>query len=291
LFDVIIYDPNQVAPTAMAPNVFPAMIRMQAPSRMRGVTLVNAYIGVEVRSGRSIIEDCYIGAYKTCVDTDEAADTIYFRNIWCGVFYDTAMGLFPWQNMDNWVINNNTVAFKFGRADAVSMVNCGCYIKWAGMFCADGAVDSLPAYGWVVNFDADMCVYGAVIYTANAANGWQLSNFTALPVMGGPAPAATPLYMPPGGSSPPIVHWSGGSIGLGLPNYWSASQQPIVNSGQLSVRGVSQLPDRMLSGLGVFGHAPVMTKPTVSGAKSGNAALASLLTALSNYGFITDSTT
>jgi len=288
LFDVIIYDPLQVAPTATAPVVAPPMVLMQSPSRMSGVTLINAFIGVSVRSGRCIVANCYIGAYHTCVDVDQAGDVTYFNNIWCGVFYDSAFGLFPWQNMDNWVMNNNGVAFKFGRADAVSMVNCGCYIKWAGLYCIDGA-GTLPGYGWIANFDADMCVYGAVIGSANASNGWQLSNFTALPVQGGPSPAATPLYMPTGGSSAPIVHWSGGSIGLGVPNYWTSSQSPIVNAGQLSVRGVSQLADRMVGGLGVFGHAPVTARPTVTGAKAGNAALTSLLTALAAYGLVTDS--
>lgn len=41
---------------------------------------------------------------------------------------------------------------------------------------------------------------------------------------------------------------------------------------------------------GFNGHAPI-AKPTVTGAKGGNAALASLLTALANYGLVTDSST
>jgi hypothetical protein len=42
--------------------------------------------------------------------------------------------------------------------------------------------------------------------------------------------------------------------------------------------------------LGFFG-APAVTKPTVSGSRGGNAALASLITALANVGLITDSST
>lgn len=42
------------------------------------------------------------------------------------------------------------------------------------------------------------------------------------------------------------------------------------------------------TGIGFFATAPI-AKETVTGAKGGNAALGSLLTALSNYGFITDS--
>lgn len=40
-----------------------------------------------------------------------------------------------------------------------------------------------------------------------------------------------------------------------------------------------------------FNNATPVTKPTVTGAKGGNAALASLLTALASYGLVTDSTT
>jgi hypothetical protein len=44
-------------------------------------------------------------------------------------------------------------------------------------------------------------------------------------------------------------------------------------------------------GLGVWRTPPPSSKPTVTGSKGGNAALASLLTALASYGLITDSTT
>lgn len=55
-----------------------------------------------------------------------------------------------------------------------------------------------------------------------------------------------------------------------------------VNSGTVNLN-----PD---GGIGVFGAAPV-TKRTVTGSRGGNAALASLLTALATYGIITDSST
>ena len=42
--------------------------------------------------------------------------------------------------------------------------------------------------------------------------------------------------------------------------------------------------------IGVFGTTPV-AKQTVTGSRGGNAALASLLTAMANFGWITDSTT
>ena len=50
-------------------------------------------------------------------------------------------------------------------------------------------------------------------------------------------------------------------------------------------------PLHALGGFSAFTFPPVTTKPTVTGAKGGNVALASLLTALVNYGLITDTTT
>jgi hypothetical protein len=47
----------------------------------------------------------------------------------------------------------------------------------------------------------------------------------------------------------------------------------------------------LTQGVGFFGTAPPAAKPTVSGAKGSNAALASLLTALAAYGLVTDTTT
>lgn len=44
-------------------------------------------------------------------------------------------------------------------------------------------------------------------------------------------------------------------------------------------------------GFGAFGSAPPATKPSVTGSRGGNAALASLITALASYGLITDNTT
>lgn len=50
-------------------------------------------------------------------------------------------------------------------------------------------------------------------------------------------------------------------------------------------------PSARFNGTIGFNNTAAISKPTVSGAKGSNAALASLLTALANYGLVTDSTT
>ena len=47
----------------------------------------------------------------------------------------------------------------------------------------------------------------------------------------------------------------------------------------------------LTDGIGAWGATPPSTKPSVTGSRGGNAALASLITALASYGLITDSTT
>ena len=61
---------------------------------------------------------------------------------------------------------------------------------------------------------------------------------------------------------------------------WNGSSIYEVNSGELEIEATK---------LGFYGAAPVV-KPTVTGSKGGNAALASLITALANLGLIVDST-
>lgn len=71
------------------------------------------------------------------------------------------------------------------------------------------------------------------------------------------------------------------------------SSSTIVSNGAtgwtLQTNGTNQIQGNA-TGLGFFAGAPV-AKPTVTGAKGGNAALTSLLAALANLGLITDSTT
>lgn len=55
--------------------------------------------------------------------------------------------------------------------------------------------------------------------------------------------------------------------------------------------GQTTIAKATLSNVGFFGTAAQATKPTVTGAKGGNAALTSLLTTLANLGLVTDNTT
>jgi hypothetical protein len=70
----------------------------------------------------------------------------------------------------------------------------------------------------------------------------------------------------------------------------STTTGALVVTGGVGIGGATNLggPVTISSTCGFNGTAPI-AKPTVTGSRGGNAALASLLTALANYGLITDS--
>lgn len=91
-----------------------------------------------------------------------------------------------------------------------------------------------------------------------------------------------------------VVSW-GGSAMSGTATAWSVSTGTGTGEGGLYANNYGQLALRWASSgsapqLGFFGAA-VIGKPTVTGSRGANAALASLLTALSNLGLVTDSST
>ena len=57
------------------------------------------------------------------------------------------------------------------------------------------------------------------------------------------------------------------------------------------IHGDTQIDAARIGYIGCYGTSPVATKQTVTGSRGGNAALASLLTALATYGIITNSST
>lgn len=78
------------------------------------------------------------------------------------------------------------------------------------------------------------------------------------------------------GETEGLVVDSGGNVGIG-------TNEP---SAKLEVNGTAKI----VGNIGFYNTAPV-AKPTVTGSKGGNAALASLITALANLGLIVDNTT
>lgn len=89
-----------------------------------------------------------------------------------------------------------------------------------------------------------------------------------------------------------VQYWRGGGVGIGE---WLGSQATtrLVPTTTFQARNAANSASRIEwgdAGLGFFGAA-LSLRPTVTGSRGGNAALASLLTQLATLGLITDSTT
>jgi hypothetical protein len=251
LLNVVIYDPGQVSPTASAPTVFPATV--YAPNgacRIRGITILNGYIGISVLAGRVYIEDCYINAYQTGVDVDSSQDFVHITNVLQSVFWDICVGLsFP-QAIDTWVINNSR-AFRFARQDGALLVNCSTFYRYVNVLLIQGSTGS--SYGLGTNIWCDTCTYG-VVAQQTSFNGWVFSNLRVTPSSIG----QTAIWCNTG---TPIVRWNGGSVD-NLSSFEFGAYQ--VMSGQCYVRGVSGLPDFTTSGVPISIPAPLATVFTVT---------------------------
>lgn len=84
--------------------------------------------------------------------------------------------------------------------------------------------------------------------------------------------------------------------GLGTGDIWLDAQGSNTNIAlNLRSKGssfiISQTRHQFSSGIGVFGATPPSSRPTVSGSRGGNVALASLLSTFANAGHFTDATT
>lgn len=263
--DVLIFDPNQVAPTASTPTVKPAMIFINSTSAVRRVTLVNAYIGINIQCGRTYVEDVKIGSYSIGLLIDGPQDNVYLNNISIGQFYDTYITPSTVPNtIDTWVMNNGT-GIHLGRMDSLFASNIAIGAKFDGIVFADSTFSSPPTfiagYGKFVNVDMDTVVYGVdAISTNNVAYGWKFVN---MDIGGngsgvGPSSQAT-LYLATGGTSAPTITWEGGSAR----GTWAAGSSTYsVNAGTAYVCNVRNVPNLNCSTGGSTGYVTVSADNT-----------------------------
>jgi len=216
--DLMVYYPQQVAPTASAPNVYPATVTTSFQADgciLRNCTLVNSYSGVSWSSGRGTIENCKIGSFSLGIFLDGATDWVFISKIMFQALYDLAAGLGVPQNIDAWVLSNG-VGIQIGRADAVSIDNIGMFIKYAGIVLTDTVFSLSPpnGYGKMVNIDLDTCAFGVVAKsTDNVGGGFQFTNLNVgANVTGLGMAGQAALLLETGGAVAPKIVWNGGAV-------------------------------------------------------------------------------
>lgn len=262
VMDVLFWYPTQVAPTAAAPSVFPYTITATAgrgSQAIERVTVVNAYDGIDIQSGRVAVRDVLIGAFHNDIRIDNAMDWVELVNVKCQVMWNVFAGLgFP-QTIDAWVMSNGT-CLDTRRVDSLQAVNLSVFGRFKGHNADDSANVGLSprsGYGRLTNVDFDYVAYGAILKSANvSANGFKYVNVEVSANGSGAGTAGqSPFMTVAGGLAAPVATFVGGAIR----GTWAAGSQPvIVNAGKIKTA--------QIAGLNPFGAltAPAVPASTVA---------------------------
>jgi hypothetical protein len=217
--NILFYYPNQVAPTAATPTVYPYTIESEigaGGTRISRCTFVNSYDAIYIKSGRSKIEDCLIGAMHNDIKIDEAQDWVEMSNIKCQCMWDVFAGLtFP-QNIDAWVLANG-VALRTKRVDSLVGNNFSVFGRYMGHLFEDSSNVALTprcGYGRLSNVDFDYVAYGVYGVSSNiTAIGFQYTLVTVGANASGVGTVGQWAFgTVAGGTQAPMITVSGGAM-------------------------------------------------------------------------------
>jgi hypothetical protein len=235
--DLLFHYPNQVLPTASAPNAYPYTILVAAPgTKVVRSTVTNAYNFLDIESGRVLAQDLFIGAFHIDINIDHARDHVTLRHLVHTVFWDISES-FPFPSaIDTWVANNGT-ALVVGRMDSLEVSDMFVFQRFTGILLTDSPDASQAircGYGTGSGIDIEGVQYGIVV-TASQAPGYKFTNLF-LESLGSLGQAAVQLRT--GGSLAPKILINGVSEGGPVP--WVDGPFPSPPVGELVV--VNYLP-------------------------------------------------
>ena len=230
--DLLFHYPNQLAPTAGAPDVYPYTILVTAPgTKIARSTVTNAYNFLDIESGRVTAQDLFIGAFHNDIKIDHAYDHVTLRHLVHSVFWDIfANQPFP-QPIDTWVLNNGT-ALVVDRMDSLEVSDFFVFGRFSGILLADSTDTSQNptcGYGTGSDIDVEDVQYG-IIATASNAPGYKFTN-VFLESHADIGQAAVQLRT--GGSLPPKIEING--VSQGGPAPWIDGAFPTPPVGELVV--------------------------------------------------------
>jgi len=230
--DLLFHYPNQLAPIAGAPDVYPYTILVTAPgTKIARSTVTNAYNFLDIESGRVTAQDLFIGAFHNDIKIDHAYDHVTLRHLVHSVFWDIfANQPFP-QPIDTWVLNNGT-ALVVDRMDSLEVSDFFVFGRFAGILLADSTDASQNptcGYGTGSDIDVEDVQYG-IIATASNTPGYKFTN-VFLESHADIGQAAVQLRT--GGSLPPKLLING--VSQGGPAPWIDGAFPPPPVGELVV--------------------------------------------------------
>ncbi len=207
--DLLFHYPNQVGPTASAPNVYPYTIVAASPgTKVVRCLVTNAYNFLDIESGRVIAQDLFIGAFNIGVNIDHAHDHVTLRNLEHSVFWDELPNVIYPSTIDTWV-QSHGIALVVNRADSLDVHDFNLFSRFAGMLLTDSpdtTQNPRCGFGTGSDIDLDTVQYG-IIVTASNSPGYEFTNVVIGSGNGGQAA----VQLRAGGSIPPYVLVNGGS--------------------------------------------------------------------------------
>ena len=224
--DLLFYYPNQVAPTAAAPIVYPATILSPFGTfACRRCTFINSYDAIDIENGNNYIEDCLIGAYHIGVNVDQCGDTMVIHNTNFGPIWDNFYGLAYPQNIDTAWALNNAIGIVTKRCDSVEYSNITMFSLSVGLLFTDSVVITpTNSFGFCTNINLDTVVTGIVAKSTRRLFGGQalfgginVTNFVIVYNTIGP-PSNAGVSLPIGGVDPPYLTLVNGTISNNFTN-------------------------------------------------------------------------
>lgn len=240
--NIIFYYPNQVAPSASTPVVYPWTIDITnagvAGVVVRNCLFVNSYNAINSLGGRHLFANLNIGSLNRGIVIDGCRDTIRINDIQFTPFWDTVNALGGGQPIDTWTYANATV-LEIYSADLVFIQNLFALGKNIGIYISDSATYTTPysnSYGIGTNINLDGMNFGIKVKSTNptASIDWEFNGLQ----LGGSATGDTAVWLEAGGVSAPNVRINGGAL-------WGTWPVPInVEAGKcrhVNVRGLSDV--------------------------------------------------
>jgi hypothetical protein len=181
--------------------------------------------------------------------------------------------------------DSNGIGYEIVNGQGISFNGCGAESQDNNNALATG----YAGYSWKLTGGIGIVLNGCWTLAQPAIALWVTGSAQAVVSTGftenSPAVGATACIKTDSGSSSTIVHVSNTTA-----NSLAGTDIIVHDGGGLSIPGYVYVGGSLLAGgnIGFYGTSAI-AKPTVTGSRGGNAALASLLTALANLGLVTNS--
>lgn len=214
LGDGIFYSLNQLAPTASTPTTtFGYVVTVaqgQAGCKVGNIYAPNAYLGVDVESGRTEIGTISIGALSAALKIDHSMDFVNVECVRHEPFWAICEGLSPapsGTNFSGYALGNANTVLVY-RADSFHIGRIQLFQGLAPILMLDspdGTQNPKCGYGQVDQIDADTVAYGPYAF-ATQSPGLQIGLLiTAANGTGFGVAGQTSIYLLSGGSLAPLV--------------------------------------------------------------------------------------